>query len=367
MVGLAVAALIMEALTGCASTLGYAAVVNGHAVTQQQLNQELADISHSPKYVQLIDQQGNEGPVAGSGQGTYNKSFVALLLDQQVQFEVIRQKLVAAKAFPSPADVSREKDAVSQGFPSGIFDTFSARYQRQLMTRQAEIDAYVNVATADLTGDALNQYYQAHLADYATEACVRHILLSDKDASGNLDYTASLADAQKIKAQLDAGGDFAALAKQYSQDNQGTAGGSAAAGGMLTGSAPDGCLSTSDLQQTVPEFAQAVVSLPVNKISDPVKTSFGYHIIEVTSRATEPLDGTVTTDIHRRVAGERLNMLVSQAKIKVNPEFGTYSTKLNSNGQITGVVAPVVRNLTTTTLSSASAGSPGASGSSTGG
>ena len=355
-IGVAVAALIMEALAGCASTLGYAALVNGHAVTQKQLNQELADISHSPKYVQLIDQQGNEGPVAGSGQGTYNKAFVAVLLDQQIEFEVIRQKLVAAKAWPSAAAVSGEKDAVSQGFPSGIFDTFSARYQRQLMTRQAELDAYVNLVSAGLSGDALNQYYQSHLADYATEACVRHILISDKDSSGNLDYTASLADAQKIKAQLDSGGDFAALAKQYSQDNQGAAGGSAAAGGMLTGSAPDGCLSTSDLQQVVAEFAQAVVSLPVNTISAPVKTSFGYHIIEVTSRATEPLDSTVTTDIHRRVAGEQLNALVSKAKIKVNPQFGTYSSKLNGNGQITGVVAPLVRNLTTTTVSSAAGG-----------
>jgi PPIC-type PPIASE domain len=355
-------ALVATVISGCTSTLGYAAIVNGTAISQTQLNNELADISHSPKYVQLINQPGNSGPVAGSGPGTYNKAFVAVLLDQQIQFEVIRQKLVASKAMPTAAQIASVKDTVSQGFPTGIFSSFSARYQNQLDLRQAEIDSYVNVATPDLTGSALTQYYQSHLADYATEACVRHILISDKDASGQLDYTASLADAQKIKAQLDAGGDFAALAKQYSQDNQGTGGGSAAVGGVLTGSAADGCLSTADLQQTVTEFAQAVVSLPVNQISDPVKTSFGYHIIEVTSRASEPLDDTVTMDIHRRVAGQRLNALVAQAHVKINPAFGTFNNTVNTNGQITGVIAPIVPNLTTTTTAASSpAGSTPAS------
>ncbi len=352
-----VAALVATVISGCNSTLGYAAVVNGTAISQNQLNDELADISHSPKYVQLIDQPGNSGPVAGSGHGTYNKSFVAVLLDQQIQFEVIRQKLVAHKAMPTAAQIASVKDTVSQGFPTGIFSSFSARYQNLLALRQAEIDSYVNIATPDLTGDALTQYYQAHLADYATEACVRHILISDKDATGQLDYAASLADAQKIKSQLDAGGDFAALAKQYSQDNQGTAGGSAAVGGMLTGSAADGCLSTADLQQTVTEFAQSVVALPVNQISDPVKTSFGYHLIEVTSRAAEPLDDTVTMDIHRRVAGQRLNQLVAQARVKINPEFGTFNSKLNASGQITGVIPPLVPSLTTSTTASAPSGS----------
>lgn len=353
----AVGALVATVVSGCSSTLGYAAIVNGNTISQTQLNNELADISHSPKFVQLLDQPGNAGPVAGSGPGTFNKAFVAVLLDQQIQFEVIRQKLVANKAMPTAAQIAAVKDTVSKGLPTGIFSSFSARYQNQLDLRQAEIDSYVNVATPDLTGDALNQYYQSHLADYATEACVRHILISDKDASGQLDYTASLADAQKIKTQLDAGGDFAALAKQYSQDNQGTGGGSAAVGGVLTGSAADGCLSTADLQRTVTEFAQAVVSLPVNQISDPVKTSFGYHIVEVTRRVSEPLDDTVTMDIHRRVAGQRLNALVAKAHVKINPAFGTFNNAVNANGRITGVIAPIVPNLTTTTTASSPAGS----------
>jgi hypothetical protein len=322
----------------------------------------LTNISANSKYVQLIDQPGNSGPVAGSSPGTYSKSFVAVVLDQQIQFEVIRQKLVASRALPTPADVASARSAVSQGqFPTGVFEGFSPEYQNLLAYRQAEVDKFVTVSTTDLVGDALSQYYQAHQADYATEACVSHILIADKDPAGQIDFAASLADARKVKGLLDAGGDFAALAKQYSQDNQGTAGGSAALGGMLNGTATDGCLTTQDLQQLVTPFAQSVVSLPVNQVSDPVMTTFGYHLIKVSSRTIEPLDDTVTANIHRREAGQRLNKLVADAPVKLNPEFGSYDGKVSATGEVAGVIPPLVPNLapesTTTTAPPSTAGS----------
>ncbi|MDQ6614598.1 MAG: peptidylprolyl isomerase [Actinomycetota bacterium] len=341
----ALAALGTVVASGCTSTVGYAARVNDSVISQDTLNHELADISANKKYVQLIDQQGGSGPVAGTSAGTYNKAFVAVLLDQQVRFEIIRQRLASSNALPKAAQVASAQSTVAQAFPNGLFTAFPARYQHVLSTQQAEADAFVKVASADLSSDGLNQFYQSHLIDYATEACVSHILIADKNGSGQLDYNASLAHALKVKAQLAAGGDFAALAKQYSQDNQGTSGGSAAQGGVLPGSAPDGCMTTQDIQQLVAEFAQSVLSLPVNQVSDPVRTQFGYHLIEVTKRVIEPLDATVAADIHQRVAGQRLNQLVAKARVKINPEFGSFSTKPNANGQITGVTPPLVPNV----------------------
>jgi hypothetical protein len=364
-VGSLSAALLVGSLASCTSKVGYAALVNGSVISQNRVNDELADISANGDYVKLIDTQGGSGPVAGSGAGTYNKTFVAALLDQQVRFEIIRQKLVANKAVPGADKVNAAKSVVSSAFPSGVFAKFPVRYQTVLATQQAQADAFVSSVTSNLTPDALNAYYQAHLSDYATEACVRHILIADKDASGQLDYNASLADARKVKAQLDAGGDFAAAAKQYSQDNQGTTGGSAAQGGVLQGSATDGCLTSADLQQLVTEFAQAVVKLPVNQISDPVKTQFGYHLIEVTSRAIGPLDASVTSDIRQRVAGQELNTLVAKASVKVNPEFGSFDKKASASGQILGVVPPVAPKLTQSSTAAGTAG--GSTGAATGG
>ncbi len=92
----------------------------------------------------------------------------------------------------------------------------------------------------------------------------RHILVADE------------ATANTVRQQLLNGGDFAKLAAQYSTDtatkNNGGDLGWFAKGVM------------------VPEFDAAAFSLPVGEISQPVKTQFGYHIIQVLARTEMPLD-----------------------------------------------------------------------------
>lgn len=96
----------------------------------------------------------------------------------------------------------------------------------------------------------------------------RHILIkvtelvSDAEAKQKIDA---------IKAQLDKGADFAALAKKYSNDI------SAANGGDL------GWL---DQGATVPEFEKAMDALPLHTVSEPIRTPFGWHLIDVEERRT---------------------------------------------------------------------------------
>jgi parvulin-like peptidyl-prolyl isomerase len=97
------------------------------------------------------------------------------------------------------------------------------------------------------------------------EVHARHILVAD------------LATAQDVKKQLDAGGDFAALAAKYSTDT-----GSKDKGGDL-GWFGKGVM--------VPEFETAAFSLKPGQISDPVKSQFGYHIIQVLANdPNHPID-----------------------------------------------------------------------------
>jgi peptidyl-prolyl cis-trans isomerase C len=109
-----------------------------------------------------------------------------------------------------------------------------------------------------LTEEAIKAKYDA---DYAgkqgeSEVHARHILVPDE------------ATAKKIIAELKKGGDFAALSKQYSKDPA-----AAAQGGDL------GYFKKSDM---VPEFAQVAFTLKDNEISpEPVKTQFGWHVIQV--------------------------------------------------------------------------------------
>jgi hypothetical protein len=82
------------------------------------------------------------------------------------------------------------------------------------------------------------------------------------------DDAQALARIIEVQQKLAAGGDFAALAAQYSDDP-----GSKTQGGDLGWFARD--------QGLVKEFEDAAFSLPVGKVSDAVKTQFGYHLIKV--------------------------------------------------------------------------------------
>jgi peptidyl-prolyl cis-trans isomerase C len=73
----------------------------------------------------------------------------------------------------------------------------------------------------------------------------------------------------ELKARIEGGEDFGALAKEYSRCPSGQQGGELGSFGR---------------GQMVPEFDRVVFSAPVNQVQGPVKTQFGYHLLEVTSR-----------------------------------------------------------------------------------
>ena len=92
-----------------------------------------------------------------------------------------------------------------------------------------------------------------------------------------------------LRARIEAGESFAALAREYSEDI-----GSAQEGGDLGWTTPG---------QMVPEFEQMMKATAVGEISAPVRTQFGWHIIKVEGRRDED----VTTETLRSRAGEYLH------------------------------------------------------------
>jgi hypothetical protein len=331
------------AASGCGGIDAYAARVNGVVITRASFNAELKDIASNKRYVQLFDQQQGAPSIEGASAGSFNQAFVAYQLTQRIDYAVVHAELVRRGALPDGAAVQLARTEVTQRYtdsqnptPGSLLAAFPVGYQNTLIERQAELDSLQTSYAKTVTPEAVNQYYAGHQDLFLTELCVRHILLTVKDAAGNVDAPASKAKADQLKAQLDHGADFAQLAKADSQDNQGTGGGSAGKGGQLTGSAPDGCLTSQDAQQLVTPFAQAMIALPVNKISDPVQTQFGYHLIEVTARTVAPLDQSTVQAIDQRLTQAFLGTLIQQAstKIKVDPEFGRYDTTANPAGVV---------------------------------
>ena len=90
-----------------------------------------------------------------------------------------------------------------------------------------------------------------------TIACARHILVPTED------------ECLDLKKQIEDGAEFAELAKKHSQCPSGTQGGGLGEFGP---------------GQMVKEFDEVVFNEEVGQVHGPVKTQFGYHLLEITSR-----------------------------------------------------------------------------------
>jgi foldase protein PrsA len=135
-----------------------------------------------------------------------------------------------------------------------------------------------------VTPAAITAYYNKNKAQFAVPAQrhIRHILVKTK------------AEADKLYAQLkNSDKNFAALAKKYSTDKSSAVNG--------------GDLKMIQKGQTVPTFDAVAFKEPAHKVSAPVKSTYGYHLIEalgpVTPATTRKLDATLKASIKTQLIG----------------------------------------------------------------
>jgi foldase protein PrsA len=128
--------------------------------------------------------------------------------------------------------------------------------------------------TSKVSDSSLRDDYIKGLATNAYDnATVSHILISLTLADGTTRTPEdALKRANEVIAKLNAGEAFADLAKQYSDDP-----GSKDNGGQYE---------STNVNSWVTEFKDAVIALPLNKVSEPVLSQFGYHIIRVDAKST---------------------------------------------------------------------------------
>jgi len=121
-----------------------------------------------------------------------------------------------------------------------------------------------------VTDREIRAYYDRNRTRFERPAATRVNLAYISKAATAMDSIAALQRAVDIRREVEAGADFGEVARRESADP-----GSAAAGGDL-GFFQRG--------QMVPEFDEAVFSLPVGQLSEPVQTDFGFHVIRVDER-----------------------------------------------------------------------------------
>lgn len=232
-----------------------------------------------------------------------NTAFASKTLIEQVDLITSQQREVQVLTIKDVDFVSQVK--LTDAMIKDYYDKNGAQFE---LPETAKID-YVVFSAESLTGqvavsdDEVNQMYQANLKNYTTDEQRRasHILIKvAKDASA-ADKAAAKAKAEQVLALVKKSpGNFAELAKQYSQDD---------------GSAPQG----GDLDffgkgmMTKP-FEDAVFKLKQDEISDLVQSDFGYHIIRLTGirAATVKTLDQVKPDIVADVKKKKADKLFSE-------------------------------------------------------
>ena len=189
-----------------------------------------------------------------------------------------------------------------------IKDYYDANQTAFTVPPQADVEylligAEALAASQVIGDDAVADFYQKNAAQFATPevAHARHILVRVDEKASAEDQAKAKAKIEAVAARLKAGEDFAAVAKEVSEDP-----GSAVQGGDL-GWFQHG--------QMVPEFDKAAFALKTGEVSAPVKTQFGWHLILLEERkeaGQKPLD-EVKDQIRLRLAQDEAAGKVQEA------------------------------------------------------
>jgi len=244
-------------------------------------------------------------------------------LDQLITYTVLKQEAATRKLAVADTDVDAQVAEMQKQFPSEAEFT-KALAARNTTVAQLKADARADMGInkmmeAEVAGAAAatdadaKDFYDKNPDKFKQPESIRasHILVM---AGKEADEPAKKAARTKIDGVLKrarAGEDFAALAKENSQD------GSAAQGGDL-GFFPHG--------QMVPEFDQAAFALKPGEISEVVTTQFGYHIIKLTEKKDasmvpfETVKPRVLEFLTNQKKQERVNSFIDEAKKRAKIE-----------------------------------------------
>jgi peptidyl-prolyl cis-trans isomerase C len=259
------------------------------------------------------------GPIPGDRRDEILRN----VLDQLITYRILSQEAKRRNLAPSDEEVQGRIAQVRQQFPNEQAFT-AALKQRGMDVRQFMIDMRSDLTvgklveaegkTAVLVGEPdAKAFYEKNPDQFKEPEMVRasHILARFPEGADPAAKKTARAKIDGVLGQVRRGGDFAALARQHSED------GSAQAGGDLNFFGPG---------QMVPAFEKTAFALQVGQVSDVVETQFGYHIIKVTDRKagrTVPFD-----EVKERIAGylrqqrqqEKANALIEQLRAKAKVE-----------------------------------------------
>lgn len=284
------------------------AVVNGEKITR-------GDLDKNPYTMQLLSQAKQQyGEDYEKNEEAVNtiKSQKEQILEDMITNKIIEQKAKELKLLPDEkklktdmnnqiAQIKKQQfgnsteqfDAAlkAQGFTE---DSFKSMYLSQLREQQMQQKVSDSITkNIKITDKQIEDYYKANQDKYTelpNKMHLAHILVKTK------------AEAEKVKTRLDKGEDFSKVAKEVSQDTA-----TKNKGGDL------GTIKYDDSQYDA-QFMAGAKALKGGEISDPVQSSFGYHIIKCIDKVKYPVKplSKVKDEIKKQLESDQKSKLVSQ-------------------------------------------------------
>ena len=263
--------LLASTVTGCLASCLVLALLVGPARADDKVLAKVNGAEIRQSDVALAEEE--LGPsLAQMDPATKEENVLAFLIDMKIVAKAAEDKKVADN------------------------DDFKKRmaFTRNRLLMDSLLASEGKAATTD---DAMKKVYEdaAKQISGEQEVHARHILVETED------------EAKAIKAELDKGADFAELAKKKSKD---------------PGASDGGDLGFFTKDQMVPEFSTVAFSLEPGKISDPVKTQFGWHIIKVEEKRNrkppefDQVKGQIETYVTRKAQADYVAKLRDSAKIE---------------------------------------------------
>jgi peptidyl-prolyl cis-trans isomerase D len=208
-----------------------------------------------------------------------------------------RNEKVKLQLVTLTADAFRDKVTVTDADVAAYYDMHKAEFRvgERRTIKYLLLDRDLQRQKVVVPAADIQRNYNENIAQYQTPEQVRasHILLN----TAGKDEAAVRKQAEEILAKVKAGGDFAALAKQYSEDSSKDNGGD---------------LDYFGKGRMVPEFEEAAWTLQPGQVSDLVKSQFGFHIIKLVDKRAGT---TRTLDQVRPQIQEQLALQISDQQI----------------------------------------------------
>src|ERR687897_316011 len=280
---------------------GAVAVVGDEEITKAEFD---ALIGRAEK---AFEQQKRDFPKAGTPEYKTLQNQAVQYLVQQAKY---RQAADELDVEISDKEIDARLEQVTKQYFGGNKAEYKKNLAKQGLTEEQVRKEIENQLISEkiyekvteevkVTDEDIGKYYNDHKKDYRVPETreVRHILVAKK------------AKADELRAQLENGANFATLAQKNSLDT-----GSKASGGKLT--ARKG--------ETVPPFDKAAFSMKKGEISQPIKTQFGFHIIEILGdikpATTTPLKD-VKEQIRQQLLQERRQKAISDWSSELNESY----------------------------------------------